>query len=234
VEIKGLYMAMSGAQSGGTMTVRMLSLHGNLDLDIDGVEGLFNFTGSPTINQAIVDIGSSSSGATIRGSVAGVTFAPGWAGDTGARGIIVRGTGTLTIGAPPLRLERGNYSAAPAGASEIVYVATSNAPNVRVRNNVWKTTPAPTTLTGLVTATGKQLGTGYDCIATFTQGSGTSITAIDYSTDGGAHYTNFLTQASAALPAGFSQSVGPLPSDALIKVTFTGTQPTVNLVPVNP
>jgi hypothetical protein len=48
-----------------------------------------------------------------------------------------------------------------------------------------------------------------------------SITAIDYNTNAGTTYTNFLTQASGALPAGFDQSLGPLTTDTLIKATFT-------------
>lgn len=84
-----------------------------------------------------------------------------------------------------------------------------------------------------VAATGKTLGTFWDAVVQFVQGSGTAITAIDVSTNGGTTYTNLLTQASAALPAGFDQTIGPLRSDSLIKVTFTGTQPTINLYPAN-
>jgi hypothetical protein len=106
---------------------------------------------------------------------------------------------------------------------------------VRGYGNKYSTAPAPTTLTGLVTATGKALSANaYDQFVTFVQGSGAGITAIDYSTNGGTTYTNFLTQTSAALPAGFDQTLGPLPPHALIKVTFATTQPTINIVPANP
>lgn len=155
-------------------------------------------------------------------------------GDTGPRGILIRGTGQPLV-LTRVTVEDCDFSGLQAGGAEILFTDATNKPFVEALRNAYKTAPAPTTLTGLVTATGKQLATGWaKTMASFTQGSGTSITAIDYSTDGGAHYTNFLTQASGALPTGFSQALGPLPSSALLKVTFTGTQPTINLAPVDP
>jgi len=133
-----------------------------------------------------------------------------------------------------LLIERNDFSGL-AGAREIVRTdAAANKAQTRTRGNVWKTIPIPVAFTGLVTATGKALATMWDAMVVFTAATGTSDTAIDWSTNGGTTYTNFLTQASGALPAGFNQSLGPLTSDALIKVTFTGTQPTITLVPVNP
>jgi hypothetical protein len=172
---------------------------------------------------------------TLRGTIRRVVITAFTGADTAPVGIYVFGTSFLTLNTP-LNITQCDFSKFPVGCAEIQYDASgaSNAPSVRVGSTAWRTSPVPTTLTGLVTATGKTLGTGWPAIASFVQGSGTAITALDFSTDGGSHYTNFLTQASSALPIGFDQSIGPLTSDALIKVTFTGTQPTINLVPVNP
>ena len=94
---------------------------------------------------------------------------------------------------------------------------------------------APTAMTGLVTGTGLEVGLtipGIPVFAQFVQGSGSAITAIDISTNVGTTYTNLLTQASAAMPAGSDLWIGPLRPDARIMATFAGgTQPTINLVP---
>jgi hypothetical protein len=73
---------------------------------------------------------------------------------------------------------------------------------------------------------------GVPCIVQFVQGSGSGITAIDFSTNGGTTYTNLLTQAAGAMPAGADMVLGPVLPETLIKATFTTTQPTISLVPV--
>jgi hypothetical protein len=151
-------------------------------------------------------------------------------GDTAAIG--VRFDANMTF--DRLTFTGCDFAGLPSGGTEFSFATSTDKNLVQLRSNRWRTKPAPGSLASLATGTGKALGTGWDAMATFTQGSGTSITAIDYSTDGGTTYTNFLTQASGALPAGFDQSLGALTTDALIKVTFTGTQPTITLVPVNP
>ena len=145
-------------------------------------------------------------------------------------GILIGSNTTVTA---PFRIDNCDFSGM-SGGTEIVVVTAATKANIRTRNNVWHTQPVPVAFTALTTATGKVLGTMWDAMVVFAQGSGSAITALDFSTDAGGHYTNYLTQASAALPGGFAQSLGPLSSDSLIKATFTTTQPTISLVPVNP
>jgi len=123
-----------------------------------------------------------------------------------------------------------------AGGNEFSFPTATDKGLVHIRGTRYRngTPPVPTNFTGLVTATGKRLDTGWDAFAIFTQGSGSAITAIDVSANTGTTYTNVLTQGSGAMPAGAALVVGPLTSDSLIKATFTTTQPTITLVPVNP
>jgi hypothetical protein len=234
LDVDGLHFKFNGTVTNGpTLTIPCLDLTGvNLDLDLRNVDVDANgLTGVNTNCLRICELGTTTATTTV-----GMAKFRGFrwinaGGATAPFGIIVRATGTLTL-ASGVRIEGSDFSQ-QAGGTDLSIDATQKA-KVFARGNTYHAVPAPTTLTGLSTGVGKQLATGWDSIATFTQGSGTAITAIDYSTNGGTTYTNFLTQASGALPAGFSQSLGPLPPDALIKVTFTGTQPTINLAPVNP
>jgi hypothetical protein len=143
-------------------------------------------------------------------------------------------------------IEKMDMSKAVSGAGfDVNFQAAGAKSQVLIRNTISQRTAAsgsgpitaPTALTGLATATGVTVGSvsaGVPCIVQFVQGTGAGITAIDFSTNGGTNYVNLLTQAAGALPAGADLVLGPLPPDALIRVTFTTTQPTINLVPANP
>ncbi len=196
-----------------------------------------NVTGLTGTRATWIYIGGGST-ATLGGNVKGTRIITGVFGTTDTA-IRVDSTATLTISGRILITE-GNHLGLPAAGTDFTVDSTQTALGAVVTiGNVWKTKPVPVGLTGFSTTVGKVLGSQsaavlWPCMVTFTQGSGTSDTAIDYSTNGGTTYTNFLTQASGALPAGFDQSLGPLLPADLIKVTFTGTQPTTTLVPVNP
>ncbi|HXU04231.1 MAG TPA: hypothetical protein VN903_24895 [Polyangia bacterium] len=230
IKFRDIYVNSTYTKGSGTMTwVDVEVTGGGIYLDIDGFFTVSNFTSFLNGNHRLIRMGNTTTtlvGCRIRRMVPLVEAAP------QTRGITFVGA-NITFAKIPATIENCDFQKLTA-TFELDNSSAGMAPKTRMKNNVWATTPAPVGLTGLVTATGKQLGTVWDASATFTQGSGTAITAIDYSTDGGTTYTNFLTQGSGALPAGFGQSIGPLASDALIKVTFTGTQPTITLVPVNP
>lgn len=132
-----------------------------------------------------------------------------------------------------LDFTRFDTSLLPASGSDFLFASTALATASRVSDWIsLRTTPAPANITGLVTATGKASGQPYKGNWVFTQGSGAGITAIDYSTNGGTTYTNALTQAAGAMPAGADLTIPALPPDALVKVTFATTQPTITFVPV--
>lgn len=151
-------------------------------------------------------------------------------GASSTSGIRVSKTPNTTLNA--LSIVDADFTRMQASAVEVDFQSDTTQPTktnvIRAR---WRNTPAPSTLT-VVTATGKSIGTGYPCYLSFVAGSGSGITAIDYSTNGGTTYTNLLTQASGAMPAGANLTVGPVHSAShLIKVTFATTQPTINLIP---
>ena len=151
-------------------------------------------------------------------------------GDGAPRAIFVRGTASVTL-AYPFPIEDWDFSGMTVGGGEVFYADNTNKAVMHTRRCVYKTTPVPTTWSGFASTTAYQQAFGWDALLQFAQGSGTAITAIDFSTDG-THFTNFLTQASGALPAGFDQ-VLLLPAGGWLKLTFTGTQPTINVVPFN-
>lgn len=231
VKVAGTRDTSGGANS---LITECLKLGGQANVVIDGYDCDCQITGGSNSSTKVVAVTGSCGATGLNLDVRGVRLLA-VAGDTAPQGFRFGNTASGVLINQRASITGFDFSAGPAGTVEISYqTAGQNNDKVVAFNNVWRTKPAPTTLTGLVTATGLQVKTGYPVMLTLTQGSGTAITAIDYSTDGGTHYTNFLTQASGALPAGFDQSLGPLTSLDLVKVTFTGTQPTINLVPVNP
>jgi hypothetical protein len=157
--------------------------------------------------------------------------------DTASRAVWIGSTANLTISPGPVLVEDCDLGAIT-GSTEIVADATQTALGaVAVRDIRWKTRPAPVGFTGLVTATGKRLGAQaatviWRSLVQFVPGSGAGITAIDVSTNNGTTWTNLLTQAAGAMPAGTALVAGPLSPDAQIRVAFTTTQPTITLVPV--
>jgi hypothetical protein len=243
VRIQGTRIKLAGSSTNGSLNLRAMLIGGKtsttptVNFLVEDTQIDCNITGLTGTRAAWIWIGGGST-ATLGGTISGTQIINGVLGTTDTV-VQVDGTGTLTINGR-ITISGGNHTAMPASAVDFTVDATQTAlGRVVTTGNVWKTKPAPVALTGLVTATGKILGAQaatvlWPAIVTFTQGSGSAITAIDYSTNGGTTYTNYLTQASAALPAGFDQSLGPLTPDALVKVTFTTTQPTVTLVPVNP
>jgi hypothetical protein len=207
-----------------------IDLRGNVKHVIDGVVTDITVAGTSTGNIRALAYGIGGTN-TLTGGIRNLHPLNG--SSSSNKGVFIGGTTNLTISSA-LLISDCDFSALGTNPVEISYSGTSNAAKVRAWNNAYHTKPAPTALTGLTTSVGATLATGYDCLISFTQGSGAGITAIDYSTNGGTNYTNLLTQTSGALPAGPDITVGPLPSDALIKVTFATAQPTINLVPVNP
>jgi hypothetical protein len=128
-----------------------------------------------------------------------------------------------------------DFSQLPSGGKEISIITATDAAYIRTDQVTYKNSDVratPSALTGLTTVVGKQIGTPYQVMAAFTQGSGSGITLIELSTDGGTTYTTVLSQSSGAMPVGADLMVGPLWGDALIRVTFSTTQPTITLVPV--
>lgn len=219
----------SGAATGWNVSTVFLD-GGTFVLDIARCKFNTTITSSPANVTVHVNLAPSTA-TTFSGRLSETIFAN--TGDGGPDAVLVNSNATIS---PLLECERNDFMglATTAFANVFVVVTAATKNNIRIRGNFYRTNPVPVNFTGLVTATGKALGTMFDCIATFTQGSGVAVTAVDYSMNGGTTFTNFLTQASGALPAGFDQSLGPLTSDAQLKATFTTTQPTITLVPVNP
>lgn len=235
VVIDNVWVKQVGTVSANTLTDAALSFgNGSFVVRVDGLFVDSTLTGNAASAMQAVNLAASGSTTTIKGTFKNVNILN-LTGGASNRGFVVRGTGFLTIPAGQIiAIENCDLRGATSGNEILMVNDTAIQTAVVARTNAWTTVPAPTTLTGLVTATGKALGTKFDCIAVFTPGSGAGITAIDVSTNGGTTYTNVLTQASAAMPAGLPLKIGPVPASVLIKVTFATTQPTINLIPVNP
>ena len=228
---------VTGARTGGSpgaVTFKPLRFDNaaTYDLDLDHGEWSMNFTNATNNGLAMSDLGEVAT--TNRGRIARQKYLS-VGDDAGPRGFLIRGTATLTVSGK-LLFEDNDWSIMPNASSNCLFIVTGtqNKDKVLARNNLYPTAIAPTTMTGVVTATGQQLLTDWDAIVSFQQGTGAGITAIDISTDGGTTYKNILTQAAAAMPAGPSLQVGPLRSLDYVKVTFTTTQPTINVIPYNP
>jgi hypothetical protein len=216
-----------------TPTGKLIGMYldgGTFDLNIDNC--WWNYTVASAVNNTEIMLWVSPVNATsVRGRIAACKFQN--TVDAGLNCLFFDAN-TTQFAPDPLLIERNDFSGL-FGAREIVRTDTAaNKAATHTQKNAWKGFPAPTTLTGLTTAVGKALGTQWPALVSFAAGSGAGITAIDISTNNGTTYTNLLTQASGALPSGFSQSFGPFPSDALVKATFATTQPTINLIPVDP
>lgn len=218
----------------GTLSVSA-SVAATLRLEVDAVE-VFRSLAANVTEQAIVQIlGTAGAPLSVGGYVRNVHVTG--AGTQSRGGVYIQDPTILNliprfdIAGCDLASLTGN------GGTEIVFTSGgsgSNAQNAHVHGNRYFTKPAQRSLAGLVSGTGSVTGYPYKMLVTFIQASGAAITSLDYSTDSGGTYTNFLTQASGALPAGFDQTLGPLMPDALIKATFTATQPTIRLAPVDP
>ena len=221
-----------GAGSTASLFIHALGVRGTgtCQHKIEGVTGSLTEASAVSTSTQLVSIGLDVDAGIHRGVLKGIgphTVS----GDGSPIGIRFGPSNTYGV----LSVQDSDLSGASAG-SEFSFATAGDSAKVRVarvrrRNG---TVPAPSALTGLVTATGKALGTGYSCTVQFVQGSGSGITAIDISTDGGTTYTNLLTQASGAMPAGADLTVGPLTTDSLVKVTFATTQPTINMIPFEP
>ncbi len=166
-------------------------------------------------------------------------------GTTNPKGINIGDTTKLSIVSPlpsqtaaTLNFENCDFSNSPSGVggNELYYAdggnAGDNKVNVQHHAIIYKTKPAPVTMSGFVSGTGKAWDGGYIGTAIFTQGSGAGITAIDVSHNAGTTYTNVLTQSSGAMPAGACLSV-PVKCGSLLKITFATTAPTVTVVPLD-
>lgn len=156
--------------------------------------------------------------------------------DAAPRCVTVYGTATLTI-TDRLTIENCDFSAMAAGGDEIHFEGTSNAAKVFSRGNVYKNLKAPTELTLAGSGTGTLLKTVYPVTIQLVPGTGTEVTKVEYSTDGGAHYTEILpTQVKGKVPAAPTLlTAGPLPTNTYIQAVYAGgTQPTIKLVPVDP
>ena len=236
VTMRNVRIALTGAVTGGvTLILRAVQFTtGVFVFLIDGLSVDNQITGNATNAMTTLAIATSGSTTTADGTVRNMRLT---ASDTTVAGVTVRGTGYLTIPTgKQIMIADSDLVQAKAGSEVVLVSDTAIQTRVFQRNLAYHTTngqPAPTTLTGLVTATGKVFGTGWPALVQFVQGSGTAITAIDISTNGGTTYTNVLTQASGAMPAGQDIIVGPVRGDSLVKVTFTTTQPTINLIPAN-
>ena len=233
VRLRNLSLNAAGVRTGATnfLTFQGITTGGKCNLLVDGLDWTVAITGQAAGSSRAVAAFGATGGVNLDLRNLRVLSAT---GDTNAVGLQIWNTASLLV-ANYIRVSECDFSGLPSSNELNYQTAGQNNDKVFVRNNIWKVKPAPTSLTGLVTATGLQLKTGYPVIVQCTPGSGAAITAIDYSTNGGTTYTNLLTQASGAMPASPTLiEAGPLSSDALVKVTFTTTQPTITLVPVNP
>lgn len=226
-----VWIQMSGSTSNAACRFRAFEVTGNTGsvyFEIDDVDIDVTLTGFTAFLSNGLLVGASTG--NMSGAFRRIRFLN-WTDDTGPSGILISSSATLTI-LGKITVENCDFNGLAGGGTEI-NVNANQVTQVFASHNRWKNKPVPSTLAGLTTATGQALGKLYPVLVSFVQGSGAAVTAIDISTNAGSTYKNILTQASGALPAGFSQTVGPLPTDALVKVTFTTTQPTINLIPVD-
>jgi hypothetical protein len=237
VTVRNLRMELAGTITGGSsFIVRSFQFgSGTFVMDIDGFSYDNTISGNQTNLQTVFGLAISGSATTLQGFIRNLVITS--ATDTTLTAATIRGIAYLTI--PSGRyIEFQNCDVTLAkSAGEFLYVSdTASQTRVFQKNCSYHTTngqPAPTALTGLTTATGKVLGSNWPAIVQFAQATGSGITAIDVSTNGGTTYTNLLTQASGAMPSGADITVGPLRSDSLVKVTFSTAQPTITLIPAN-
>lgn len=262
VTMCGFYLqnAWSGTDEGTVLTVRNVMIdHGGANggvgnsnahvkgvvfqggvwiVDWDGTDYKANYSGLPTTDAMVFDLGPSQS-TTIAGRFRRLRITS-LVGDTNTRGYHIRPQATLTIRGR-IYLEDTGLSTTPAGYTQgIIYASgTSNAPNVIARNTRWRGYPLlpaaitantpqapPFAATTWTSATGNQYYGPFPGRLVFTQGTGAGITAIAIArqkSDGTADtYYNLWTQAAGALAQ--SVPVELEPGD-FVKVTFATTQP---------
>jgi hypothetical protein len=169
------------AGAGATeMDTTALFLGGLLDLLTDNVSVNYSWINLPALSLRAMDIGSAAS-SNIHGTVRGLRVT---SSDTSGRGIIVRGTGTLTV-PNQLRIVDCDFSGM-VGGTEILYIATSNAPKVWTYGVKWRTFPkAAYNITAPSSATAAQY---LDTWAGTMIITGNNVSLVEISRDGTTFY----------------------------------------------
>jgi hypothetical protein len=189
----------------------------------------FDITSMSTNGISCIQLGRES--AALRGTIRGIRLGT-ISDDTGPRGVIIRGTGTLTISNEVL-IDDCDFVRMPSGVSEFLFTTPINRSKVRLKNIQYRIRPhLPAALGTLnfdqgswTTATANQYIGGHDAEVHFLAATGAGITKIEASKDG-TTYEEMWTQSSGVM----SQDVMvPVENGDYMKVTFATTQPTTKV-----
>lgn len=233
VRLRNVRWVYSGIQAGaGQIITKCLYVNGNQAFMLDGFDIDYSMTntGGGTLNAGLngaLNVGAATSPSISmfaqRINVQQIV------GDTTPQYAVIGNTATLTP-SPELKFADCDFTKGPAGATPFLYTATNNRAKVRYDNVRFPTYPraaAAQSTTNFTTATftsgtGNQYIGGSRATINFANGSGTGVTLIERSIDGGATYFQVHSQASGVLTDAINPTVNP---GDFIRVTAT-TPPT--------
>jgi hypothetical protein len=167
----------TAAAGAGAVTLYHYDLNGNAILDVDDISTRMDITGASDFGHRLMQIGRLA-GSNIRGTIRRPKVLS--AAATQPRGVVVSGTGSLTI-PNELRIEDGDFSAMPSPSID-VFVDATQATKVRTEGIKWRVFPLP--------PVGVTVGTS-PWVYQATQGyretlvvSGGTVSLIEFSRDG--------------------------------------------------
>jgi hypothetical protein len=179
VRLRRCLSVASGTAAAGATAVNLyhFQVNGLAVLDVDDIAARMEITGASDFGHRLMQIGNLS-GSNIRGTVRRAKVLS--AAATQPRGIVVSGTGSLTI-PNELRFEDGDFSAMPSPSID-VFVDATQATKVRLEGIKWRVFPLP--------PVGVTVGTS-PWVYQATQGyretlivSGGTVSLIEFSRDG--------------------------------------------------
>jgi hypothetical protein len=204
----------SGTAAAGATAVNLyhFQVNGLAILDVDDTAARMDITGASDFGHRLMQIGNLS-GSNIRGTIRRAKVLS--AAATQPRGIVVSGTGSLTI-PNELRIEDGDFSAMPSPSID-VFVDTTQVTKVRMEGVKWRVFPLP--------PVGVTVGTS-PWVYQATQGyrervivSGGTVSLIEFSRDGATWF-------------GLGETAGMFVLDPADRLRITHTAaPTVTRIP---
>lgn len=202
-----------GVASSGVGLAALL-LTGSLDLLVDNVNVNLALTNVAAFSCHGIDLGAGTS--NISGAIRNSRFTM---NDTGGRGIVVFGTGNLTIPSRIL-IENCDFTGMVSGSADVLWIDNANKAKTLVRGAVWRVYPmAPYTITVPATTVAAQYIEGFDSTLLITGGT---VTAVFLSRNNSTFY-----QVAAA-----TNVAVPIQQGDYFRLTYS-VAPTITVLPVN-
>lgn len=228
--LRDIRIRISGTRDAGTagsLQVNGIELAGSTySFDVENPYFDMQIANMSVNGMRLIEIGRESS--NLRGTIRGIRLGT-ISDDTGPRGILVRGTGTLTI-PNEILVEDCDFVRMPAGVAEFAFVTPTNAARIRASGIKWRTAyPRASAALGTLnfvsgswtTATGNQYIGLVDAEVHFANATGAGITKIESSKDGTTYEANW-EQSSGAMA---QDVLVPVENGDYVRVTFATTQP---------